>query len=151
MSKQKLKLTGAITVIQPWAEVILRHGKNVENRQKNSHYRGTVAIHSSATKSSAWFRGCSIKFDPDQLDYGKIIGFANLVDVITEEDVTRATKKWFGGEYGLVLSDIIPLEKPVTCKGKRGVWTLEGPVLSACLKQLSPAQLKRLREFKKIK
>jgi hypothetical protein len=150
LKKSKLDRVGAITVIQPWAEVILRHGKNVENRQRNSHYRGTVAIHASATKSLSWFENCSINFDPNKLDYGKIIGFADLVDVITAGDVTRATKKWFQGEYGLVLSNIVPLKKPVPCKGARGVWTLKGPTLTACLNQLSAAQLKRLREFKKV-
>jgi hypothetical protein len=45
MKRGALKEIGAITVIQPWAEIIVRRGKNVENRQRNSHYRGPIAIH----------------------------------------------------------------------------------------------------------
>lgn len=150
MKKSKIKEVGAITVIQPWTNVIVFRGKNVENRQKNFHYRGTIAIHASATKSKAWFEDCPIKFKADNLSFGSIIGFADLVDVITKKSVTAKTKKWFGGKYGLVLKNVIPLRMPVKTKGKRGVWKLKGKALKTCLDQLTPKQIKKFREFKKI-
>ena len=146
-----LKSVGALTVIQPWAHIILHKGKNVENRQKNSHYRGTVAIHASSTNSKAWFNDCQIDVDRNRVPFGAIVGFAELVDVITKKDVSRKTKKWFGGKYGYVLRNIIVLKEPVRTKGARGVWTLKGKTLEKCIAQLSNRELKKLKPFEKIK
>jgi hypothetical protein len=148
-SKHKIKEVGALTVIQPWAYVILRKGKNVENRQKNSHYRGTVVIHASATNSKGWFEECPISVRRDSVPFGAIVGFAELTDVITKDQVTPQTKTWFEGKYGYVLTNVMILKTPIFTKGKRGLWKLSGKALNSCLDQLSPAQLKRLKPLTK--
>ena len=73
-----------------------------------------------------------------------MVGFAKLVDVVTEEDLTKETKKWFEGEYGFVFEDIIKLKKPVEVKGTLSFWKLKGKTLEACLSQLTATQLKKL-------
>ncbi len=46
----------AISVRQPWAEAIIRGGKNVENRSWMTKYRGLIAIHAGmATDDSVFF------------------------------------------------------------------------------------------------
>lgn len=149
--KNRIKSVGALTVIQPWAHIILHKGKNVENRQKNSHFRGTVAIHASSTNSKAWFDDCPIPVDREDVPFGTIVGFAELVDVITKKGVSRKTKKWFSGKYGYVLRNVIALKNPVHTKGARGVWVLKGRTLAKCLNQLSSGELKRLKPFEKIR
>lgn len=140
--KKDIKEIKAISVIQPWADVIIHHGKNVENRQKNSHHRGYVAIYASKTKNPNGFDDpkslYGIKVKKEDATYGSIIGFAKMVDVITKKEVTRKTQKFFEGKFGYVLEDIIKLKEPVKIeKGERGVWTLKGSEFKKCFKQLS--------------
>lgn len=150
MKNRNPKVIGAITVIQPWAHVILHKGKNVENRPTNSHYRGTVAIHASSKNSKAWFDSCSIKVDRDSVPFGSVVAFAQLTDVITRKQVTGRTRKWFEGEFGYVLTDVMVLKKPIPTKGERLVWKLKGKVLKECLAQLSATQIRRLKPFAKV-
>jgi hypothetical protein len=72
------------------------------------------------------------------------------VDVITAKTVTSKTQKWFSGKYGLVLANLVILKNPVKVKGARGVWRLKGKILRACLAELSTAQIKKFKEFKKL-
>lgn len=140
----------ALSVTQPWAECIISQGKNVENRSWNTNRRGYIAIHASSTCKKEKFQSCEndygLEFDINEVDYGKIIGFAKIVDVITEEDVTSQTEGWFEGEYGFVLADIIKLKEPVEVKGTLSFWKLKGKALEKCLTQLNQKQIKRLFE-----
>ena len=148
--KHRITEISAFTVIQPYAEVILRHGKNVENRQKNSRVRGYVAIHASKTNSRSWFEGCAedygLTFDRSNVAFEAIVGFAKLVDVITKKEVTAKTRKWFQGRFGLVLEDPIVLKKPIPTMGARGSWTLRGAPLKKALGQLSKSELLRIQK-----
>jgi len=50
----------AISVRQPWAEYIIGHGKDVENRTWETDYRGPLLIHAG----KAWGPGCGPHWDP---------------------------------------------------------------------------------------
>ncbi|MCB0392052.1 MAG: ASCH domain-containing protein [Bdellovibrionales bacterium] len=134
----------ALSIIQPWAELIVSGKKNVENRSWDSKHRGFVAIHASKAKTLFRFEDCkevyNINVDPDSVAYGCVIGFAEVVDVISEDQVTNKTKKWFTGDYGLVVKNMIKLSNPVPVKGALGYWKLKGQTLSKCLVQLSAKQ-----------
>lgn len=144
----KLKEMRALSITQPWAECMLSHGKNVENRTWNTHRRGYIAIHASSSFKNDRFAECEesygVEVDPDNVDYGSIIAFAKLVDVVTEKDLTKNTEKWFEGEYGFVFEDVIRLKNPVEVKGTLGFWKLKGKALDQCISQLSAAQQKKL-------
>lgn len=144
----KLKEIRALTITQPWAECILSQGKNVENRTWNTHQRGYIAIHASSSFSNERFDNCEeqygVSIDPDEVDYGAIVGFAKLVDVVTKEDVTDETEQWFEGDYGFVFEDVIRLKNPVEVKGTLSFWKLKGKTLEACLAQLNQSQIKKL-------
>jgi hypothetical protein len=160
MKAVEIKEMKALSVKQPWAYCIIHKGQNVENREWYRDYRGTIAIHASKPKSMKEIRELcefakkdyNIKIDMDELAYGAVIGFADLVDVITKKDVNIRTRKWFQGKYGFVLKNIIVLKTPVVIEGgfHLGFWKLEGKELKACLKQLSTSQIRKFREFKKI-
>jgi hypothetical protein len=147
----KMKEIRALTITQPWAECILSQGKNVENRTWNTHQRGYVAIHASSSFSPSRFENCEENYglviNPDDVDYGSIVAFAKLVDVVTEEDLTKDTKKWFEGTYGFIFQDVIRLKHPVEVKGSLNFWKLKGKTLDACLAQLNQTQLNKLMEI----
>jgi hypothetical protein len=153
MNQKKIREMRALSVIQPWATCIIHHGKNVENRKQITHLRGTIAIHASKKKEFerfAWLEeDYRIILDCDSLPYGAIIGFADIVDVITRKTVTSQTKKWFAGKYGYVLQNIVILKKPIPAKGALGFWRLKGAALNKCLKQVPAIKQKRFRPLMK--
>lgn len=140
----------ALSIAQPWAHCIVAKGKNVENRSWNTKYRGYFALHASASKSSERFQYCAddyrIHLDPNKLPYGAIVGFAKLSNVVTAKTLTGKTKKWFDGDYGFVLTNIIRLRKPVRVKGSLSFWSVKGAAKKAALDQLTPAQRSKVLE-----
>ena len=141
----------ALSIAQPWAECIISRGKNVENRNWNTKYRGYFAVHASAGLDLDRFSTCledyRVRLDPDDLPYGAIVGIAELVSVITEDELTRKTKRWFCGDYGFVLGEVIRHREPVPAKGSLSFWTLKGKALSKVLNQLNQTQLKRVQRL----
>lgn len=146
--KTKKPAVKALSIAQPWAECIVSKGKNVENRSWNTNMRGFVAIHASAAYDKARFEACHeyyrIKLKRDDVPFGAIVGFAEITDVVSEENLTSKTKKWFMGDYGFVLNNVIKFKEPVPAKGNLGFWKVTGKTLTACLDQLSVKDLKKI-------
>lgn len=145
---KKISELRALSVAQPWATCIISKGKNIENRSWNTKFRGYVAIHASKSIDSERFEYCQDNYKcdltPDNIDFGAIIGFAEIVDVITKKDITRETKKWFQGDFGFHLKNIIKLKNPVKVNGALGFWKVKGKILNAVLAQLSSSQIKKI-------
>lgn len=147
-TKPAIKSIKALSIVQPWAECIVSKGKNIENRSWNTAFRGYVAIHASLSKDKDRFAFCKKKYrislSPDDLDFGVIVGFAEIVDVVTKKDLNRNTKQWFLGDYGFKLKNIVKLRKPVRVDGSLGFWNLKGAPLRKVIEQLSTTQKKRI-------
>lgn len=123
----------ALTIKQPWAQLIMRAGKDIENRDWSTRIRGRVAIHASArmTKSDladachfmhAWMPKFSERiFTAEAATYatGAILGTVEIVDCVTTSD-----SPWFCGRYGFVLRDPIVLPNPIPFKGALGFWAV---------------------------
>ena len=143
-----LKDFRALSIIQPWAECIIFHGKNVENRSWSTEKRGYIAIHASAKVDKNRYEqvhdNYGLKLNPDESSFGCIIGFVKIVDVVDKNTISRKTKKWFMGDYGFVLDDIIILKEPVPVKGFLNFWKIPPTVLKKCMNQLSKNDLKKL-------
>jgi hypothetical protein len=136
-----------LSIQQPWANVIVYHGKNVENRARNLTMRGYFAIHASMLPRIKDFkyleRYHKIILDPKDVQLGAIIGVAELIDVLNPGENSKEFKKWRQREnFGYVLSNIIPLKKAIPCKGGRGIWPMTKKVENLVMKQLSPVQKK---------
>lgn len=122
----------ALSIRQPWAHLIVHCGKDVENRDWPTRYRGPLLIHAAARRPSAedqfqiglWLRerGIPKPATPLPLVYGAIVGIADLVDCVTASD-----SPWFMGRYGLVLANVRPLE-PIPLRGARGLFDVDLPV-----------------------
>jgi hypothetical protein len=152
-----MKEITVLNIAQPWAHCILKYGKNVENRSQNLKKRGTIAIYASANLSKERFEACNndkrIKITPEEVSFGCIVGFVDVVDVIRRKDVSARTKKWFydhRSNYGYILKNPVFLKKPVKVKPPAGAvkfWFLKGPKLKACLAQISVKQRQEFKNF----
>lgn len=109
----------AITICQPYAELIARGEKRIENRTWPTSYRGPIAIH--AGKSKAWLNG-----DPgdDVLVFGAVVAIADLVGCKRVEDLVGqwAEHAHAHGPWCWMLSKVRRLEPPVPARGAQGLW-----------------------------
>jgi hypothetical protein len=118
----------ALSLQQPWAWAIIHAGKDIENRTWIKHFRGTFAVHASGTlMRHAEFPRGALRPEPEDLVTSAIIGFVDLVDVVT---VHRS--RWFAGPIGFVLANPRPLRAAVPCKGKLGFWEIPPDILRRC-------------------
>lgn len=135
----------ALTVRQPYADLIARGAKTVENRSRKTKYRGPVAIHAGKELAVAdweWARkqlGPKVVPNRDQLVLGAVVAVADLVGCHAagwpSECNTAACKAWgeMGGDtWHWVLADSRPLIEPVPARGQLGVWTPD-PDLTAAI------------------
>jgi hypothetical protein len=134
----------ALTIKQPWVHAILHEGKNIENRSWQRNFRGWIALHAAQQPNRyAEYPGRLKVPDFATLDYSAICGVARVTDI-----VTRSRSKWYDGperegkiNYGWVLADVTPLEKPIPCKGALGLWEVPPPILRKIRKQLPDLKL----------
>jgi hypothetical protein len=128
--------TPALTVRQPWASAILYLGKDVENRTWPTYYRGKLYIHAGQklewdAPGYAWPEGWPSAVN--MLPGGAIIGYVTLRDCTMVQHEPRS--RWAtAGRWHWWLADPIPLERPVTCSGHRGLWTPD-PIVRAYLEE----------------
>lgn len=140
----------AITICQPYPELILRGDKRVENRNQFWSHRGPILIH--AGKSREWLRlnergtvdqsGIAVA----QMAFGAIVGVCDVVDCVRVVcwDQTRLRKMpifsdaviikypWIvthdhaEGPYCLILDNVRRFEQPIPARGMLGLWEFDG-------------------------
>lgn len=117
----------AITICQPYAELIARGEKTIENRTWETRYRGTLAIH--AGKSRAWLDPDSLKRYPD-MPFGAIVAVADLWACFRVESMSVQMQQdpHAHGPWCWMLRNIRRLETPVVVKGAQGLWEFEGRI-----------------------
>ena len=118
----------ALSIRQPWASLILKAGKDIENRTWPTKVRGRILIHAAKGMTrdehdhAIAFAVAAIETDPrnagkpknttlgalgfafDALPRGGIIGSVEIVDCVSD-----SASPWFMGRYGFVLRDPKPL------------------------------------------
>jgi hypothetical protein len=119
----------AITLRQPWAWAIINAGKDIENRNWKTHFRGRVAIHAAVgmmrdeyEKAYRYMRNINrrIKIPAyEDLERGAVIGTVEIVDCVQDSD-----SRWFMGEYGFVLARPKRLHESIPCKGALSFWNV---------------------------
>jgi len=140
----------ALTICQPYAELIARGLKLVENRTWPTSYRGQLLIH--AGKSTKWLRlDCSKKFDAeygiplDEMSFGAIVATAVLSACIPVERIIESrsgngrlppswrfleTHEHVEGPYCFVLEDVNRIE-PIPYRGAQGFFEVSVPPFDA--------------------
>lgn len=134
----------AISIRQPWASLILRAGKDIENRTWPTKVRGRVLVHAAKGMTRVEWEDAiefaveairsnppkevkrivtlrELGFDFEELDRGGIVGSVEIVDCVRQTD-----SPWFMGSYGFVLRnpEILPF---TPYKGKLGFFNVPWP------------------------
>ena len=122
----------ALTICQPYAHLIVRGEKRVENREWPTRYRGPLAIH--AGKNRAWTDADEIGYyarEGDPMEFGAIVGIARLVDVLNIACIDRGDYDqrfpWLRGHrhtegtWCWVLDQVQRIN-PMPARGAQGLW-----------------------------
>lgn len=130
----------AISLHQPYAQLIAVGAKSYETRSWKTNYRGLIAIH-ACSKPARWNEHKRLVSSFKDLlnykdcEYSAVVAIANLTDCIemTEEFIAAQSETelrcgdWQVGRYAWKLENLQILES-VEAKGKQGLWNWEPPV-----------------------
>lgn len=137
----------ALTVQQPWAWAIIHGGKDIENRTQAWSYRGPLAIHAGGRISERGMTSHLVGHSLGQhsevvLRRGAILGVVDLVDVHQAMHLTECCESpWAESSYAehggrnrseivhMILENPRPLDEPIPCAGRLGLWTPSAEVL----------------------
>jgi hypothetical protein len=137
----------ALTISQPYADLIAQLKKWVENRQWYTRYRGILLIHAGSgeqylTKAEMRRRG---------LPMSAVVAVCELEDCVDIPDLRarhlrgeRLSKRqleivgheYAEGKYGHVYRNVRPVVPPVPCKGKQGFWQPEAITIAEVRQRL---------------
>ena len=116
----------ALSIRQPWAELVVSGRKTIELRRWETKYRGRVWLHTGQFHDA----DLDHSFGYDTLFRGGFIGSV-ILDQIIELDA-RKWRRWESqhldhgsfvpGFYGWLFSDPIRFEHPITAPGQRGLY-----------------------------
>ncbi len=111
----------AISIMQPWAWLIVNGHKDIENRDWPTKFRGPVAIHAGkkiddvcALELDQFYHpvsGRRVEFVPknkgivDVAQIGGIVGVAEIVDCVDNSE-----SEWFVGKFGFVIRNAKPVD-----------------------------------------
>jgi hypothetical protein len=120
----------ALSVRAPWWWAILHLGKDIENRDWSTNFRGTIYLH-----AGKFWKDAEIKEGVDDISF--IMGDA-VLEVFCSEDtlwygrgcivgtvdivgcVSQSKSRWFYGEYGFQLANPVAFPRPIPFKGALG-------------------------------
>lgn len=142
-----------LSILQPWASLVILGHKKIETRSWNTKYRGELLIHASAKKIRLqdgmydlidYMERIGFMANYSELPYGSIIGKVNLVDVTTTSIINSNTDldiktNWkhlteqelaFGdyspNHFGWLLKDNVAFDVPYPAKGQLNLWNHPG-------------------------
>lgn len=145
----------AITVIQPWATLLVTGKKHIETRTWKTSYRGEIYIHAgmrdplfgiSAMSDEGWSRalislGLAESFNRfEKFPTGVIIGKTNLVNCLRIDELTQKLIReqnpdeyLFGdftpGRYAWMMEDPVIFDMPIPASGKQRIWNWDGEMI----------------------
>lgn len=112
----------ALSILQPWAWLIVHGHKDIENRTWPTKRRGEILIHAGkrwGREQADDLEAIQRRFPhiqmPDGFVLGCIVGSAEIVDCVTESD-----SPWFSGPHGFVLTRARHVHNPMPFRGQLG-------------------------------
>lgn len=114
-----MKALPALTIKQPWAQLIMLGIKDIENRTWATEYRGPIFIHAGQKwDSDPWPVESGLTIDEDLVPRGMILGTVDLVDIVKD-----SVSPWaLPFQYHWVIKNPSLLSAPVPWRGQMGLW-----------------------------
>jgi hypothetical protein len=120
----------AITLTQPWAQLVVGGQKLIETRSWSTRYRGRLLIHAAKDMpESARTFASDHGWAPDRMARGAIVGAVRLVDVLPVEHLSGKLTiqeieygDYSPGRYAWLLADHEELDVPIPTRGALGLW-----------------------------
>lgn len=133
----------ALSLLQPWATLVVLGVKKIETRSWRTPYRGELLIHASLGKTGAVLAGeppfTKYILNFSSLPFGALVGKVILEDVLpvtglfmSDAAINQLSleEKAFGdyttGRYAWMLTDAIQFRQPVRVNGTLGLWEYSG-------------------------
>ena len=121
----------ALSLIQPWASLIMDGRKTVETRSWNCNHTGPLAIHASLTKGGPYRDVCN-KFGYNYATVlrGVVLGTVTMVMCAQFPNVLMPPDEYGDftpGRWGWLLRDPVKFAQPVPMLGNRSLWNFEVP------------------------
>ncbi len=119
---RKRKTFPAISVYQPWADLIVRGIKNIENRSWPTRFRGRILIHAGNVIKWDIVKQHRRSLGLDSVDDYEphtmaIVGMAKIVDCVTTH-----RSRFFLGPYGFVLKNAVRFRRPIRYRGRQRIF-----------------------------
>ena len=136
----------AISIRQPWADLILQGRKTLELRTWKVSHRGILAIHASQTVER---EACqAFGMDPDCVTAGALIGTVELTNIVELSEADYEVRKgehlaanWFGYKsplYGWEVMNPRPFAEPVPMRGHMQLFNVSDVQTPAEVAPVSP-------------
>jgi hypothetical protein len=111
--KSKRMKIKALSIKQPWANMIADGKKTIETRTWKTNHRGAIAIVSSKS--------------PDIAPAGYLLAIGTIVDCreMVKADEEKAYVRCLPGLYAWELHAVKKLDKPIPIKGKQGLYEID--------------------------
>lgn len=124
----------ALSIRAPFWWYILHGGKDIENRDWPTRYRGPLLIH-----AGKWWNAAEVQADDEfcreinpsappaplkTMHRGFIVGRVDIVGC-----VAQSHSPWFFGTYGYVLANPVAFETPIPFKGMLGLFDVPDEVV----------------------
>lgn len=145
----------ALSIRAPWWWAILHAGKDIENRDWPTKFRGRALLH-----ASKWWSLSGVQDDMGMVSHayrqsggepcdcgvtyrqmrdlgGHIVGSVEIADCVEQSD-----SPWFFGRYGFVLRDPIAFDVPIPCRGALGFFA-PGPPFTQPANGAGTSQVRR--------
>lgn len=136
----------AITLWQPWAQLIVLGEKKFETRSWSTNIRGRIAIHAAKREAdSIMYREPFFEsfkpylIDNGTLPLGAVVGTVEITDcfrIVDDFDqlenglIVTGKELAFGnyeiGRYAWQLDNPVMFDEPIPAKGSQGFWNWEG-------------------------
>ncbi len=136
----------AITVLQPWAWLLVSGKKRCETRSWKTNYRGEILIHAgkkdmtgTMMRETLFEARCMKRAGVSRAEIvtGAIIGKANLVNCVRIDEAIRelikkqhfdeyAFRCFSPGRYAWVMENPVLFDTPIPARGRQGLWNFDG-------------------------
>jgi len=112
MDKTRKKTWKAISLKQPWANLVASGKKTIETRKWTTNFRGKIVICSSQKPSIA------------PAGYALCTAELYHIEPMKRQHEEKACIKIYPGAFSWFLKNIRPFKNPIPVKGKLGIFTL---------------------------